>query len=73
MKLLNLPKEGKIILVHGIIGFVLLILLFGCGNLTTLDSCKPLVGEQKAECIEKVETKQRRYSGQRDLFIGIGR
>ena len=73
MKFLNIPREGVWILIHAIVGLVILISLFGCGTLTTLDSCKSLVGEQKTECIEKVEARQRRFENRREIFIGVRR
>ena len=75
MKFFNIPKEGVVILIHGIIGFIILISLFGCSPLTTftsLDTCEVKVGDQKTKCIKDVKAKQRQYSGRRNMFIGIG-
>ena len=53
MKLSNLTEEGILALASGVLGFVALLVMFGCSTSSTM-GCDSLIGPEKEECLERI-------------------
>lgn len=56
MKLSNLPEEGVLTLIAGVLGFIALLMMFGCSTGSYM-SCDNLLGEEKDACLQDVKTR----------------
>jgi hypothetical protein len=56
MKLSNLSKEGILTLVSGVLGFIVLLIMFSCSSGSVM-SCDNLLGEEKDTCLQDVKTR----------------
>ncbi len=53
-KLTNLTDEGVLVLISGVLGFIALLVLFGCSSNSTM-SCEPLLGKERDDCLERIK------------------
>ena len=57
MKLSNLPEEGILTLVAGVLGFIALLMMFGCTTGSSVMSCDSLLGKERDACLEDVRIR----------------
>ena len=56
MKMINLPDEGILTLVSGILGLLALLVMFGCSTGSQM-YCDSLLAEEKDRCLEDVRNR----------------
>lgn len=57
MKLTNLPEEGVLSLVAGVLGLIALLVMFGCAAGGSSMSCDSLLADEKDACLEEVRIR----------------
>jgi hypothetical protein len=53
-KLTSLTDEGVLVLISGVLGFIALLVLFGCSSTSSM-ACDPLLGREKDDCLERIK------------------
>ena len=61
MKMSNLPEEGLLTLVSGVLGFIALLMMFSCTTGTSSMSCDNLLAEERDSCLQEIKQRNENF------------